>query len=232
MPFSAEELGEVLGDIQGKIALAFSYQAEDMAVLDLLAGLGLRGLEVFTLDTGKSFPETESYHEEVERFFHIAIERYRPDSGALEVLEEKLGEWGIRESLENRRFCCRVRKVEPLGRALAGKSAWITGLRAAQSVTRTGIGVREYDDDHEMIKINPLFDWSDEDLADYIRGRGLPLHPLYEQGFRSIGCAPCTRAVRPGEDIRAGRWWWENPDHKECGLHSRPKAQGPVPGRE
>jgi phosphoadenosine phosphosulfate reductase len=227
MPFSGEELGEVLGDVRGKIALAFSYQAEDMAVLSLLSDMGLRDLEVFTLDTGKNFSETESYHKEVEGFFHIVIERYGPGDGALEALEKELGEWGIRESLEKRHFCCQVRKVEPLGRALAGKSAWITGLRAAQSVTRTGLQVREYDHVHGMIKINPLFDWSDEDLAGYVRRRGLPLHPLYEQGFRSIGCAPCTRAVSPGEDIRAGRWWWEDPGHKECGLHSRPKVERP-----
>ena len=117
-----------------------------------------------------------------------------------------------------------MRKLEPLGRALAGKSAWITGLRAAQSPTRRDLQVLEYDKAHGLIKINPLVDWSDEELASYAARHQLPLHPLYEQGFTSIGCAPCTRAIKPGEDIRAGRWWWENPEHKECGLHLKEKA--------
>ena len=160
----------------------------------------------------------------MEKFFGITIKRYGPEAGAAADLEEKLGPWGIRESLENRQLCCRVRKLEPLGRALAGKSAWITGLRAAQSPTRRDLQVLEYDKAHGLIKINPLVDWSDEELASYAARHQLPLHPLYEQGFTSIGCAPCTRAIKPGEDIRAGRWWWENPEHKECGLHLKEKA--------
>jgi phosphoadenosine phosphosulfate reductase len=127
----------------------------------------------------------------------------------------------MRASLENRHLCCQVRKVNPLGKILAGKSAWVTGLRASQSITRTDLKVLEYDEKFGLIKINPLADWSEEDLSAYIVKHGLPLNPLYVQGFKSIGCVPCTRPVNEGEDIRAGRWWWENPEHKECGLHLR-----------
>jgi phosphoadenosine phosphosulfate reductase len=225
----AEALSRIIRALRPPVALAFSYQAEDAAVLHLLlrAGVLIAGdgepvvTEVFTLDTRRLFPETAAYHREVERFFNIDIRRYYPDPEEEKALEAELGEWGMRESLEKRRRCCDVRKVRPLERALAGKSAWITGLRAAQSVTRSGIKFLEYDEQFGLIKINPLADWSDGDLALYIEGFGLPLNPLYGRGFKSIGCAPCTRAVSEGEDIRSGRWWWELPGHKECGLHSR-----------
>ncbi|MFP3040474.1 phosphoadenylyl-sulfate reductase [Treponema primitia] len=221
---SNQVLTSILDKIRGPMALAFSHQAEDAVVLHLILQsvpeFASGGLEVFTLDTEKLFPETLSYHEEAEKFFKVPIKRYRPDGDAIKKLEEELGEWGMRESPEKRRLCCRVRKVDVLGKVLAGKSAWITGLRAAQSVTRTGLQVLEYDEQNGLIKINPLAAWSDEDLAAYIEEHRIPLNPLYSQGFKSIGCAPCTRAVQEGEDIRAGRWWWENPDHKECGLHN------------
>jgi phosphoadenosine phosphosulfate reductase len=218
-------LSRILKAIRPPVALAFSYQAEDAAALHLLLGCGGE-VEVFTLDTRRLFPETEAYHRELERFFNITIHRYYPDPEEEKALEAALGEWGMRESLENRRRCCEVRKVRPLARALAGKSAWVTGLRAAQSVTRSSIKMLEYDERFGLIKIHPLADWSDEDLAAYIERHRIPLNPLYAQGFTSIGCAPCTRPVREGEDIRAGRWWWEQPDHKECGLHTRRAAGG------
>jgi phosphoadenosine phosphosulfate reductase len=223
MSFNLEKLAGITAKIRGPIGLAFSYQAEDAAALHLLSQCGagtLASLEIFTLDTGKFFPETQTYHETMERFFRITIKRYYPEKSAVEELEQKLGgEWGMRESLEKRRLCCRVRKVEPLSHALAGKSAWVTGLRIAQSETRADLAPLEYDEAHGLIKINPLFDWTNDDLAQYIAEHQIPMHPLYERNFKSIGCAPCTRAVKPGEDIRAGRWWWENPEHKECGLH-------------
>jgi phosphoadenosine phosphosulfate reductase len=134
-------------------------------------------------------------------------------------LEAKLGEFGIKESIGNRKECCRVRKVEGLKTALAGKSAWITGLRAGQSVTRSGLNIMEYDELHGLVKINPIARWSAEELKNYTEANNLPVHPLYKGGYKSIGCAPCTRPVAEGEDIRAGRWWWEDPDRKECGLH-------------
>ncbi|MHB9291445.1 phosphoadenosine phosphosulfate reductase [Hollandina sp. SP2] len=211
----------ILERIKGPIALAFSYQAEDVAALHLLLQYtpGSLELEIFTLDTLKLFPETQAYHEEVERFFQIAIKKYYPNPDEVQQVEEKLGEWGMRGSLEDRHYCCHVRKVAPLQHALTGKSAWVTGLRAAQSVTRRGLQILEYDEQHQLLKINPLVSWTDQDVADYLQNQGLPLHPLYAQGFKSIGCAPCTRAVKEGEDIRSGRWWWENPNHKECGIH-------------
>jgi phosphoadenosine phosphosulfate reductase len=212
-------LSGILEKISGDVALAFSYQAEDVVALHLARAQTARPVEVFTLDTGKLFPETSAYHAELETFFGIDIKVYLPDAADARALEEALGEWGMRHSLENRHDCCRVRKVTPLRRALQGKSAWITGLRAAQSVTRTNLQRLEFDDNNGLIKINPLADWNDEQLFNYIRQHHLPLHPLYAKNFKSIGCAPCTRAVEPHEDIRAGRWWWENPEHKECGLH-------------
>ncbi|GHU33134.1 phosphoadenosine phosphosulfate reductase [Betaproteobacteria bacterium] len=222
MPFETADsafLSGILEKIAGDVALAFSYQAEDVVALHLARAQTVRPVQVFTLDTGRLFPETNAYHAELEAFFGIDIQRYIPDEPDVRALEKRLGEWGMRHSLENRHDCCRVRKVDPLRRALQGKSAWITGLRAAQSVTRTNLQKLEFDDNNGLIKINPLADWSDERLFDYISRCHLPLHPLYAKNFKSIGCAPCTRAVEPHEDIRAGRWWWENPEHKECGLH-------------
>jgi phosphoadenosine phosphosulfate reductase len=219
---SAELLRHIVGRIRGPIVQAFSYQAEDVAALHLLLQCGLKELEVFTLDTLKLFPETFSYHSELEEFFHIAIKKYTPDPVETRELETKLmDEWGMRASLDNRHLCCQVRKVNPLGKILAGKSAWVTGLRASQSVTRSDLKILEYDEKFGLIKINPIFNWSEDDLSSYIKKYRLPLNPLYAKGFMSIGCAPCTRAVEANEDIRAGRWWWENPEHKECGLHIR-----------
>jgi phosphoadenosine phosphosulfate reductase len=224
---SVTPLADILRKIKGPVALAFSHQAEDAAALHLALGCGQRPPEVFTLDTGKLFPETLAYHEEAEKFFGLRIKKYSPGGEDLRVLEEKLGAWGMRESLENRRLCCHVRKVLPLRKALAGKSAWITGLRAVQAVTRAGLQALEYDAANGLIKINPLAAWTDEDLAGYVAEHGIPLHPLYGKGFQSIGCSPCTRAVREGEDARAGRWWWESPGHKECGLHIRAEGTRP-----
>jgi phosphoadenosine phosphosulfate reductase len=219
-----ESLSRIIGSLAGPIAQAFSYQSEDVVCLHLLLQCGLKNLEVFTLDTHKLFPEIAEYHKEVEKFFNIKIIRRFPDSEEEKELEAELGEWGMRGSLEDRHRCCDVRKVRPLGKALAGKSAWVTGLRAAQSVTRSDLRVLEWDDKFGLIKINPLFDWSGEDTAAYLKDYGLPENPLYARGFKSIGCVPCTRPVKEGEDIRAGRWWWENPEHKECGLHIREGA--------
>ncbi|MDR2637755.1 MAG: phosphoadenylyl-sulfate reductase [Zoogloeaceae bacterium] len=215
-------LADILDALAGDVALAFSHQAEDVVVLHLLKTHARRPVEVFTLDTQKLFPQTEAYHAAVERFFALSIHRVLPAPEEIGPLEADLGPWGMRHSLENRHRCCDTRKVAPLKRALAGKSAWITGLRAAQSVTRTALQRLEYDETHRLIKINPIASWSEQEVFDYVACHGLPLHPLYGEGFRSIGCAPCTRAVGPDEDLRAGRWWWENPEHKECGLHLRP----------
>ncbi|MDR1429741.1 MAG: phosphoadenylyl-sulfate reductase, partial [Spirochaetaceae bacterium] len=201
------------------IALAFSYQAEDAAALHLLLRCGAEDVEVFTLDTNRLFPETAEYHRDLEKFFNIVIRKYYPAPEEEKRLEEELNEWGMRESLEKRRLCCDIRKVRPLQRVLAKKNAWVTGLRAAQSITRSDLNVLEWDEKFSLVKINPLADWSDAELSAYVEKHRIPLNPLYIKGFKSIGCAPCTRAVKEGEDPRAGRWWWENPEHKECGLH-------------
>ncbi|MDR2678917.1 MAG: phosphoadenylyl-sulfate reductase [Zoogloeaceae bacterium] len=220
-----QTLAALLDKIAGEIVLAFSYQAEDVVLLHLLqTHAAHRPVSVFTLETGKLFPETAAYHAEIEAFFGLVIHRYTPEATAVAALESTLGEWGMRHSLANRQHCCAVRKVAPLKRALAGKSAWLTGQRAAQSITRAGLQILEYDANNGLIKLNPLVAWSEEAVFAHARKHALPLHPRYAQGFRSIGCAPCTRAVAPDEELRAGRWWWENPEHKECGLHMRPKA--------
>jgi phosphoadenosine phosphosulfate reductase len=215
-------LSNILKKINGAVALAFSHQQEDAAVLDMLLKCGIRGsFEVFTLDTLKLFPETYAFNQEVERFFGVSIKSYTPNIEIVQELERELGEYGVRDSVENRKKCCRIRKVDGLKAALAGKSAWITGLRAAQSVTRRALEPLEYDSVHELIKINPIAHLSDEELASYTKDNNLPVHPLYQLGYKSIGCACCTRPVKADEDARAGRWWWEEPDKKECGLHLR-----------
>ncbi|AEF82028.1 phosphoadenylyl-sulfate reductase [Leadbettera azotonutricia] len=224
-----EVLAKIMRSISGPVALAYSCQREDTAALHLLlqayaGGDGPGNLEVFTLNTHKLFPETEEYQRDVEVFFGIAITKYSPDPAEEKDLEAKLGEWGMRESLEHRHFCCDIRKVKPLGEILKNKSAWVTGLRASQSVTRQDLKILEYDEKFGLIKINPLYDWTDEELEAYTQKFSLPENPLYSKGYKSIGCAPCTRPVKEGEDIRAGRWWWENPEHKECGLHVKQGA--------
>jgi phosphoadenosine phosphosulfate reductase len=221
-------LAKIIKSINGPIGLAYSYQREDTAVLHLLlqayGETAAANLEVFTLDTNKLFPETEEYHKKIENFFGLAITKYSPDPNEEKNLEAKLGEWGMRGSLEDRHFCCEIRKVKPLEKILKTKSAWVTGLRASQSVTRQDLKILECDEKFGLIKINPLFDWSDAELEAYTKKFNLPENPLYAKGYKSIGCAPCTRPVKDGEDIRAGRWWWENPEHKECGLHVKQGA--------
>jgi phosphoadenosine phosphosulfate reductase len=214
---SEEFLSRSAARVRGTVVLAYSYQAEDTAALDMLLRLGLEDFQAFTLDTHRLFPELKPYHERIENFFGITIMRVCPDPGEERELERVQGEFGMRESLEARRLCCDTRKVKLLKKFLAGKSAWVTGLRASQSITRAGMRPLEYDDQFRLIKINPLVDWSEEETEEYVKERGLPRNPLYEKGFRSIGCSPCTRPVKAGEDVRAGRWWWENPEEKECG---------------
>ncbi|MDR2795824.1 MAG: phosphoadenylyl-sulfate reductase [Spirochaetaceae bacterium] len=214
---SKEFLECIAACIRGPVALAHSYQAEDTVALDILIKVRIKELEVFTLDTNRLFPELNVHHKVLEDFFGITIKRCHPDTDEERELESAQGEFGMRDSLEARRFCCRVRKVKPLANFLRGKSAWFTGLRASQSVTRADMRIIEYDKQFKLIKLNPLVDWSEDDVNRYIKENGLPVNPLYAKGFRSIGCAPCTRTVKAGEDIRAGRWWWENPENRECG---------------
>ena len=206
-----------------KIALASSFGAEDVVLIDILIKFS-PDIRIFTLDTGRLNEETYEVMEAIRRKYNIRIESYFPKAEAVESLERQKGFYSFRESIANRKECCSLRKVEPLWRALRDTEAWITGLRRAQGVTRVEIRKIEPDDTHPgLYKINPLADWTQEDVQGYIKKNTVPYNRLHDAGYPSIGCAPCTRAVKPGEDIRAGRWWWESAEHKECGLHQKPK---------
>lgn len=202
-----------------RISLACSFGAEDVVLLDSLMKLD-PSTRVFVLDTGRLHEETYELMDRCRTRYGIEFEVYSPDTKHLEELLRVKGPNPFFKSIENRKECCSIRKVEPLRRALQGQRAWITGLRREQAVTRFGLSKLELDLEHGGItKLNPLVDWTEAQVWEYIRANDVPYNVLHDQGFPSIGCAPCTRAVKPGEDIRAGRWWWESPEQKECGLH-------------
>jgi len=206
----------------GPISLACSFSAEDVVLVDLIHDAGLDA-GIFAIDTGRLPEETYEVAEALCQRYGVKIDWYFPQREAVEQLEREKGLYSFRESLANRRECCHIRKVEPLCRALAGLAGWVTGLRRAQNVTRQRLEAVAADADHGgLLKISPLLDWNDAELWDYVATRRLPRNRLYRQGYASIGCAPCTRAIQPGENQRAGRWWWEDPEHKECGLHCKP----------
>lgn len=209
-----------------KVTFASSLGEEDQVITDIIARVA-PGIDIFTLDTGRLFPESyELIAKTQERYTNINFKIFYPDTKAVEEMVKTKGINLFYESVDNRKTCCGVRKVEPLRRAIADKDAWMVGLRRDQSVTRTDLQVIEWDEGNQRIKINPLIDWSLDQVRDYIKKYNVDVNPLHAQGFVSIGCAPCTRAIKPGEDIRAGRWWWEEPEQKECGLHNNPKRQG------
>jgi phosphoadenosine phosphosulfate reductase len=197
---------------------ASSLAAEDMVLTDLILKADLP-IAIFSLETGRLHAETLAMIDRVKDTYDYDIALFSPDPLAVERYVTQNGLNAFYESVDMRKECCRIRKVEPLGRALAGKRAWITGQRRAQSATRAELAVQEDDLSHAMQKFNPLTDWSEENVWDYLRSNNVPYNALHDRGFPSIGCEPCTRAVQPGEDVRAGRWWWENPESKECGLH-------------
>jgi phosphoadenosine phosphosulfate reductase len=199
-------------------ALASSFSAEDMVLTDMIAR-SHRDIEIFSLDTGRLPEETYRLMSEVKSRYGIDVKVYFPDSNALEEYVAAHGTNGFYHGIELRKRCCRIRKVEPLGRALRGKKAWITGMRREQSVTRNALKESEFDPINGLQKFNPLAHWTRRDVWDYIREHETPYNGLYDRGYASVGCSPCTRAIIVGEDERAGRWWWENPEHKECGLH-------------
>lgn len=206
---------------KGPVKLACSFSLEDVVIIDMVKELGLE-IGVFAIDTGRLNEETYEVAEAITGRYGIAIDWYFPKHEAVEKLEREKGVFSFRESLDNRHECCHIRKVEPLGRALSGLSGWVTGMRREHSVTRVDLKAIQLDElNGNILKLNPLLDWSEAQLLAYVQERRLPQNRLLAQGYRSIGCAPCTRAVQPGEDARAGRWWWENPEHKECGLHRR-----------
>jgi phosphoadenosine phosphosulfate reductase len=211
-----------------RLAFASSFGAEDVVVIDLLARQR-PDARIVTLDTGRLHEETYDVMERVRRRYGVTIEVVFPERDAVERLERARGLYSFRDSIEARKECCRIRKVEPLRRALHGLEAWISGLRRTQGVTRGGVPKIEPDTTFDLIKINPIADWSDDDVWNYIRAHDVPYNALHDRSFPSIGCAPCTRAVQPGEDLRAGRWWWERPEQKECGLHASPQDAGSQP---
>lgn len=213
-------LTEAVAEFGGALSFANSLGAEDVVLTDLILSAGLP-IEIFLLDTGRLPAETYSLLAELEARYRTRFKLLFPDARAVETYVREFGINAFFESPELRRACCQVRKLEPLDRALAGKKAWITGLRAAQSPTRTGLARRETDAAHGIVKLNPLADWSETETWAYIRIHDLPANALHEHFYPSIGCAPCTRAITLGEDIRAGRWWWEAPESKECGLHAK-----------
>jgi phosphoadenosine phosphosulfate reductase len=220
-------LALVRKQIEERIVFTTSFGLEDQVVAHEIFSRNL-DIEVVTLDTGRLFPETYQLWADTEARYGKKIRAYFPDADRVEDYITRDGISGFRSSLASRRDCCFIRKVEPLGRALKGASAWITGLRADQSVARSGVEFASLDEVHNLVKINPLLDWSREEAAAFVRANDVPYNPLHDRGFLSIGCAPCTRAVAPGEPERAGRWWWEQEEKKECGLHT-PEAAAKRP---
>jgi phosphoadenosine phosphosulfate reductase len=214
-------------EISGRVAFSTSLGIEDQAVLHAIATTKTRTkIDVFTLDTGRHFAETLDTLEESENRYGLNIRVMFPDAREVEELVARDGINGFRNSVDNRKACCDIRKVRPLNRALSGAAAWMTGLRREQSQGRAHVPFAVYDGAQKLIKLNPIADWTLAELEGYVGTHKIPINALHAKGFPSIGCQPCTRAIKPGEDIRAGRWWWENEDGKECGLHNRPAAKG------
>jgi phosphoadenosine phosphosulfate reductase len=213
-------LRRALEEFGGRIALSSSLGPEDQVLTDMLVGIDRRA-RIFTLDTGRLFPETYSLLDTTRLHYGIDIRVFFPRHDAVEEMTSTHGVNLFYDSIERRKRCCRTRKLEPLSRAFTELDAWICGLRREQSVTRTGVETVEWDEANGIIKINPLIDWAEAQVWDYIRAHSVPCNPLHARGYPSIGCQPCTRAVEPGADARSGRWWWESPEHRECGLHRR-----------
>jgi phosphoadenosine phosphosulfate reductase len=209
------------------VAFANSLGTEDMVLMDIITKYA-PSIEIFSIDTGRLPPETYDLIERAIKHYRRKIKVYFPEQSAVENFVRINGINGFRDSVAQRLDCCHARKVEPLKRALRGKSAWITGQRRAQAVTRKNLSVSEFDAANGLQKYNPLIEWGEDDVWDYINEFAVPYNVLHDQGYPSIGCAPCTRAIEPGEDIRAGRWWWENAEQKECGLHLKESAENPA----
>jgi phosphoadenosine phosphosulfate reductase len=220
-----DRIRETRRRIEGRIVFATSLQLEDQAILHAIAESGAE-IDLFTLDTGRLFPEVLETVELSELRYGVRIRLVAPDAGEVEELVARNGVFGFRHSVENRKTCCEIRKLRPLNRELQGAQGWISGLRREHSEERAQVPLAAWDDARGLIKVNPVADWSTQDLTAYIAANNIPVNPLHARGFVSIGCAPCTRAVQPGEQPRAGRWWWENEENKECGLHLNPNRGG------
>jgi phosphoadenosine phosphosulfate reductase len=215
----AEELvAWAAGRFAPRLAFASSLGAEDQVLTDMIARLA-PSMAIFTIDTGRLPQETYDLLDATRARYGLAIEVLFPRAEDVEPLVSRQGPNSFRRGVGRRKACCNARKVKPLRRRLAGLDAWVTGLRREQAVTRSDLRAVEWDQAHGLVKINPLADWAQQQVWDYIAARRVPYNALHDRGYPSIGCAPCTRAVEPGPDVRAGRWWWELPEHKECGLH-------------
>jgi phosphoadenosine phosphosulfate reductase len=207
-----------LSNLGPKIIFASSLGVEDQALLSILLKSG-KNFQTITLDTGRLFNETYALIAETENFFQTRIQTLFPNEEEVMSMVSKKGINLFYESIENRKLCCKIRKLNPLSKVLKNANLWITGVRRDQSITRSDFQFAEWDDNFKVIKINPLIDWTESQVWEYVKKNKIPYNELHDKGFPSIGCAPCTRAILSGEDTRSGRWWWENPETKECGLH-------------
>lgn len=218
---SAEEILDVtIKNFSPKIAFASSFGAEDVVIIDMMHKIHGSNTRVFTLDTGRLNPETYDVMDKIRDKYSINIETMFPDFTEVQKMVTERGVNLMYNSVEERKLCCEIRKVHPLRRMLKGLDAWITGLRRDQTFTRSNVKKIELDaSNNNIVKVNPLVEWSNDMVWEYIKNNDIPYNSLHDKGYPSIGCAPCTRAIQPGEDLRAGRWWWENDFHKECGLH-------------
>lgn len=203
-----------------RVALSSSLSIEDQTLTDMMLEINPQA-RIFTLDTGRLFPETYQLIDKTNLRYGIKLEVFCPQTEALQQMVRDNGINLFYESIEKRHLCCQVRKLEPLSRAFRTLDAWVCGLRRAQSVTRSEMRLVEWDDAHGLLKVNPLIEWSEAQVWEYVRSRHVPYNQLHDKGYPSIGCEPCTRPVKPGDDIRSGRWWWEAPQHRECGLHAK-----------
>ena len=213
-------LAYFLKEYNGRIALSSSLGLEDQVLTEMVCSID-KNVKIFTLDTGRLFPETYDLIHRTNQKYGIRMQVFFPEAHHVEAMVREKGINLFYNSIEDRKTCCHVRKIEPLQRAFAGLDVWICGLRRDQSVTRAELKPIEWDESNGLIKLNPLIDWTEEQVRSYIKEHKIPYNPLHDKDYPSIGCQPCTRAILPGEDLRAGRWWWENPDTKECGLHKR-----------
>ncbi len=214
-----ESLRILAGLFPGQIVFSTSLGYEDQVITDMIAQHEIP-VRIFTLDTGRMFGETYSVWKKTIDRYGITLDTYHPRQPEVEKLLTTKGPFSMYDSVENRKECCFIRKVEPLNRALAGQKIWVTGIRAEQSANRESVPRLEWDEAHQLFKFHPLMDWTFTQVKEYIKINHVPYNPLHDRGFVSIGCQPCTRAIQPGEDFRAGRWWWEDNSKKECGLHS------------
>ena len=205
--------------VQGKIVFSTSFGMEDQVISHAIFSQEIKNIEIFTLDTGRLFPETYSVWDKTLLQYNAKIKAYYPNTNGIENFINENGINAFYNSVDLRKECCFIRKVEPLNRALVGATVWITGLRAEQSNNRNTLEEIEWDEEKQLFKFNPLLNWTTEDVVTYLKQNAIPYNSLHDKGFVSIGCAPCTKAIKPGDDFRAGRWWWEDQSKKECGLH-------------